>query len=67
VTVYFAMTCDSDSRPLMTWLTGQGSAGIAADLGVVLALSSSLAVDLLYVKGWNEEGLALEDKSDLGV
>lgn len=66
-TVYLAATCGSDSRPLVTWLPGQGSAGFAADLGVVLTPSSSLAVELLYVKGWNEEGLALEDKSELGV
>jgi len=51
------------ARPLATWLPGQGS----VELAQALPAGASLAVEILYVKGWEDEGLRLTDRSEVGL
>jgi hypothetical protein len=66
-TVYLGTDCGRGHRPIVTWLSGEGRAELAPDVAVVLEPNADLAVELHYVKGWNEEGSALEDHSELGL
>ncbi len=55
------------TRPLATWLPGQGSLSLAGGSGQELPAGASLAVELLYVKGWEDEGKRLTDRSELVI
>jgi len=55
------------ARPLATWLPDQGSVSLAGGSGQELPAGASLAVELLYVKGWEDEGKRLTDHTELGI
>jgi hypothetical protein len=65
-TISLGDSCDG-ARPLATWLPGQGSVSLAAGRGQELPANASLAVELLYVKGWEDEGKRLTDRTEIGV
>lgn len=65
-TIGLGDACDT-ARPLATWLPGQGSVSLAGERGHELPAGASLTMELLYVKGWEDEGKRLIDRSALGV
>ena len=65
-TINLGESCEG-SQPLATWLPGQGSVSLAGDRGYELPRGASLAVELLYVKGWEDEGKRFTDRSELGI
>jgi len=65
-TISLGESCEG-TRPLATWLPGQGSVSLAGGSGQELPAGASLAVELLYVKGWDDEGKRLTDRSELGI
>ena len=65
-TISLGESCEG-TRPLATWLPGQGSLSLAGGSGQELPAGASLAVELLYVKGWEDEGKRLTDRSELGI
>jgi hypothetical protein len=60
---------DSCARgePLATWLPDRGRVSFPDGLGRKLEASSSLAVELRYVKGWGQEGKRLRDRPSVGL
>lgn len=65
-TISLGESCEG-TRPLATWLPGQGSVSLAGGSGQELPAGASLAVELLYVKGWEDEGKRLTDRTELGI
>lgn len=65
-TIHLGESCEG-SRPLATWLPGQGSVSLGEGRGQELPAGASLAVELFYVKGWEDEGKRLTDRSELGI
>lgn len=65
-TIHLGESCEG-SRPLGTWLPGQRSVSLAGTAGLELPAGASLAVELRYVKGWEDEGKRLTDRSRLGI
>lgn len=65
-TISLGETCEA-SRPLATWLPGQGSVALPGETGQQLPAGASLAVEYLYVKGWEDEGKRLTDRSRIGL
>jgi len=65
-TISLGESCEG-TRPLATWLPGQGSVFLAGGSGQELPAGASLAVELLYVKGWEDEGKRLTDRTELGI
>jgi len=65
-TISLGESCEG-TRPLATWLPGQGSVSLAGGSGQELPAGASLAVELLYVKGWEDEGKRLTDRTALGI
>ena len=65
-TISLGESCEA-ARPLATWLPGQGSVSLAGGGGQELPAGASLAVELLYVKRWEDEGKRLTDRSELGI
>ncbi len=65
-TISLGDSCEG-ARPLATWLPGQGSVSLAGGSGQELPAGASVAVELLYVKGWEDEGKRLVDRSELGI
>ena len=61
-TIGLGDSCSSASL-LATWLPGQGSVALAH----VLPKSVDLAVEFLYVKGWEDEGKRFTDRSEIGL
>jgi hypothetical protein len=57
----------SDGEPLATWLPDRTRVSFPDGLGRELPASSTLALELLYVKGWGAEGKRLTDRSALGL
>lgn len=57
----------SDGEPLATWLPDRTRTSFPEGLGRELSPSSTLALELRYVKGWGEEGNKLTDRSALGL
>jgi hypothetical protein len=57
----------SEGEPLATWLPDRDRVSFPEGLGRELAASSTLAVELRYVKGWTDEGKRLGDRSALGL
>jgi hypothetical protein len=56
-----------ESEPLLTWLPDQGKVSFPDGLGRLLPAGTSLSVELLYVKGWAEQGETTRDRSSLGI
>ena len=65
-TISIGRSCEG-TQPLATWLPGQGSVSLAGGSGQELPVGASLAVELLYVKGWEDEGKRLTDRTELGI
>ena len=65
-TVYLGDTCDV-VEPIVTWIPGQGAATWPDGHGRQVPAGASLAVEILYVKGWEDEGKRITDRSELGV
>ena len=61
-TIGLGDSCASASF-LATWLPGQGSVALAH----VLPKGADLAVEILYVKGWEDEGKRFTDRSEIGL
>jgi hypothetical protein len=57
----------AEGEPVETWLPDQGRSSFPPGLGHELRASSSLALELRYVKGWNDEGKTIRDKTVLGI
>jgi hypothetical protein len=57
----------SEGEPLATWLPDRDRISFPEGLGRELAASSTLSVEIRYVKGWGEEGKRLTDRSALGL
>lgn len=57
----------SKGEPLATWLPDRGKVSFPDGLGREMKASSSLAVELRYVKGWGQEGKRLSDRTSLGL
>jgi hypothetical protein len=57
----------SDGEPLATWLPDRSRVSFPDGLGRELPASSTLALELLYVKGWGAEGKRTTDRSALGL
>jgi len=65
-TIRLGSSCD-DGLPLATWVPGQGSVELPAGVGHAIPAGAELAVSFLYVKGWEDEGKRLTDRSDVGI
>lgn len=65
-TIYRGTSCD-EGAPLATWLPDQPRIDFPRGSGVALSPSDSLAVELSYVKGWEDDGKRLEDRTRLGL
>ena len=61
-TIGLGDSCASASL-LATWLPGQGSVALAH----VLPKGADLAVEILYVKAWEDEGKRFTDRSEIGL
>jgi hypothetical protein len=57
----------SDGEPLATWLPDRGRVSFPPGFARELPASSSLALELLYEKGWGQEGKRLTDRTALGL
>jgi hypothetical protein len=57
----------SEGAPLATWLPDRSRVSFPDGLGRELPASSTLALELLYVKGWGAEGKRIADRSALGL
>lgn len=64
-TIYLGDGCEG-SRPVATWIPGQASV-MPAHRGYEIPAGASLAVAIVYVKGWEDEGKRLTDRSELGI
>ena len=62
VTIGLGDSCASATF-IATWLPGQGSVALAH----VLPKGADLAVEILYVKGWEDEGKRFTDRSEIGL
>jgi hypothetical protein len=65
-TIHLGASCE-DGAPLATWLPDQRSVGFPEGAGAALEAGARLAVELHYVKGWNDEGERLTDRPKLGL
>ena len=59
--------CDTDGRPVATWLPGQGLSTLPEGFAEELPAGASLAVDIHYRKTWRDDGKSLTDKSRVGL
>ncbi|HXV63214.1 MAG TPA: hypothetical protein VEK15_21120 [Vicinamibacteria bacterium] len=64
--VFRGSACEG-SAPLATWLPDQRSVSYPEGSGTRLAAGDRLALEILYVKGWADDGKRLTDRSRLGV
>ena len=53
--------CSPSARPSFSWLSGQGLTRLTAP--ELFPAGSHLALEILYRKGWNEEGLRISDRT----
>ncbi len=65
-TILVGDSCDAAS-PLATWLPDRGRISFPEGLGRRLPESSTLLLELHYVKGWGDEGKRILDRSALGL
>ena len=65
-TILVGESC-SEGEPLVTWLPDRGKVSFPPGLGLELPASASVALELLYVKGWGQEGKTLTDRTALGL
>ncbi len=65
-TIYVGDSC-SDGEPLATWRPDRARISFPQGLGRRLLASSSLLLELHYVKGWGDEGKKILDRSALGL
>lgn len=65
-TIHLGASCE-EGKPLATWLPDRSRVGFAAGSGVRLDADARLAVELYYVKGWNDEGKRLSARPRLGM
>jgi len=65
-TILVGESC-SEGVPLATWLPDRKRTSFPDGLGRELPASSTLALELRYVKGWGDEGKRLTDRSALGL
>jgi hypothetical protein len=65
-TILVGDSCDAAS-PLATWLPDRGRISFPEGLGRRLPASSTLLLELHYVKGWGDEGKRILDRSALGL
>ncbi len=61
VTARLGEDCDASVRPSFTWLPGQGVTRLKVPER--LPAGSQLALEILYRKGWNEEGFSVSDRT----
>ncbi len=67
VTIRIGGSCEAETRPVATWLPGQGLAFLPDGLAEELPAGATLAVDIHYRKTWRDDGKAMTDKSRLGL
>jgi len=65
-TVTRGTSCDGNERPLFTWLPDQERITVPGEAGELLPPGSSLAVEILYRRGWDDEG-PLMDRTEVGL
>lgn len=65
-TILVGDSCDAAS-PLATWLPDQERISFPEGFGRRLSASSTLLLELHYVKGWGDEGKRILDRSALGL
>jgi hypothetical protein len=56
-----------EGEPVLTWLPDQHRVSFPDGLGRELPPGASLALELLYVKGWADQGETTRDRSSLGI
>ncbi len=64
--IFVGSSC-SGTSPLAVWLPDRNRVSLPDGLGWKLAESSSVALELHYVKGWGDEGKRIVDRSALGL
>lgn len=67
VTISIGDSCEAGTRPVATWLPGQGLSVLPGGLAEALPAGATLAVDIHYRKTWRDDGKAMTDKSRLGL
>jgi hypothetical protein len=67
VTIVVGDSCERQSRPVATWLPGQGISVLPGGVAEELPAGASLAVDIHYRKTWRDDGKVMTDKSRLGL
>lgn len=65
-TILVGDSCE-EAEPLATWLPDRGRISFPQGLGRRLLPSSSLLLELHYVKGWGAEGKTILDRTALGL
>jgi len=65
-TVLVGESC-ADAEPLLSWFPDRKRISFPEGLGRRLSASSSLLLELHYVKGWGDEGKRILDRSALGL
>jgi hypothetical protein len=65
-TILVGDSCD-EAEPLAAWLPDRERISFPEGLGRKLLASSSLLLELHYVKGWGDEGKRILDRSALGL
>jgi mono/diheme cytochrome c family protein len=66
-TIRLGESCAPTSPPLATWLPGQGRFQLGEREGIALGEGATLAVELRYVKGWNDDGKRLVDRPTIAL
>lgn len=61
-TIFAGASC-SEGAPLASWLPDRGRVSFPDGTGSELGASSTVAVELVYVKGWGQEGRRLTDRT----
>ncbi|HSF16014.1 MAG TPA: hypothetical protein VLK65_10725 [Vicinamibacteria bacterium] len=65
-TIFRGSACEGRA-PLATWLPDQRSVSYPEGSGILLAAGESLALEIVYVKGWTDDGKRLTDRTRLGI
>ncbi|MGH9323951.1 MAG: c-type cytochrome [Vicinamibacteria bacterium] len=66
-TVFLGDSCAADAEPFGTWLPDQGRVSYPGGFGREIPADSSLALELRYVKSWEDEGRRMGDQTALGL
>jgi hypothetical protein len=64
--LYLGEACAGGS-PVLTWLPDQHRASFPEGMGRIARPGEKLALELRYVKGWNDEGARIVDRPKLGL